>query len=157
MRLKWLNNPSGKHQKPCDLGLCKIKAEAKIATKAWTRKFRVTSRTTRPALLRALRPRNPSLPSLPGNGITVSTIGGALSQAVPFSPRGRRWRNAPDEGAVPDKVELLEPYPSPSASLPPLPQGERINLTSEIGSGFSEHAPTLKYQRHVLRDMPASP
>ena len=30
-RLKWLNNPSGKHWKPCDLGLCKSKPEAKTA------------------------------------------------------------------------------------------------------------------------------
>ena len=30
-RLKWLNNPSGKLRKPCDLGLCKSKPEAKIA------------------------------------------------------------------------------------------------------------------------------
>ena len=31
MRLKWLNNPSGKPQTPCDLGLCKNDPEAKIA------------------------------------------------------------------------------------------------------------------------------
>ena len=30
-RLKWLNNPSGKLRKPCDLGLCKSKPEAKTA------------------------------------------------------------------------------------------------------------------------------
>ena len=30
-RLKWLNNLSGKHQKPCDLGLCKSEAKAKTA------------------------------------------------------------------------------------------------------------------------------
>ena len=35
MRLKWLNNPSGKPQTPCDLGLCKIFPEAKTAAKAW--------------------------------------------------------------------------------------------------------------------------
>ena len=31
MRLKWLNNPGGKLQAPCDPGLCKIFPEAKIA------------------------------------------------------------------------------------------------------------------------------
>jgi hypothetical protein len=30
-RLKWLNNPSGKQQTPCDLGLCKSKLKAKTA------------------------------------------------------------------------------------------------------------------------------
>ena len=30
-RLRWLNNPSGKHQKPCDLGLCKNEVEAQTA------------------------------------------------------------------------------------------------------------------------------
>jgi hypothetical protein len=30
-RLKWLNNPSGKPQTPCDLGLCKCKPKAKTA------------------------------------------------------------------------------------------------------------------------------
>jgi len=35
MRLKWLNNPGGKPQTPCDLGLCKIFPEAKTAAKAW--------------------------------------------------------------------------------------------------------------------------
>gem|GEM_PF-3577790 len=36
-RLKWLNNPSGKLKKPCDLGLCKSSTEAKIPAKAWAR------------------------------------------------------------------------------------------------------------------------
>ena len=31
MRLRWLNNLSGKHQTPCDLGLCKNDPEAKTA------------------------------------------------------------------------------------------------------------------------------
>ena len=31
MRLRWLNNLSGKHQTPCDLGLCKNEVEAQIA------------------------------------------------------------------------------------------------------------------------------
>ena len=35
MRLKWLNNPGGKPQTPCDPGLCKIFPEAKTAAKAW--------------------------------------------------------------------------------------------------------------------------
>ena len=30
-RLRWLNNLSGKHQTPCDLGLCKNEPEYKIA------------------------------------------------------------------------------------------------------------------------------
>ena len=30
-RLRWLNNPSGKHQTPCDLGLCKNDPQAKTA------------------------------------------------------------------------------------------------------------------------------
>ena len=30
-RLKWLNNPSGKHQIPYDLGLCQSEPEAKTA------------------------------------------------------------------------------------------------------------------------------
>ena len=30
-RLRWLNNPSGKHQKPCDLGLCKHETGVKDA------------------------------------------------------------------------------------------------------------------------------
>ena len=31
MRLKWLNNPGGKPQTPCDPGLCKCKPKAKTA------------------------------------------------------------------------------------------------------------------------------
>ena len=31
MRLKWLNNPGGKRQTPCDPGLCKNDPEAKTA------------------------------------------------------------------------------------------------------------------------------
>ncbi|MGB3140306.1 MAG: hypothetical protein WBB16_05895, partial [Aestuariivirga sp.] len=41
----------------------------------------VNRRTTRPALLRRLRSRNPSLLSTPGNGITVSTKGEAVPGA----------------------------------------------------------------------------
>ena len=37
LRLKWLNNPGGKPQTPCDPGLCKIFPEAKTAAKAWAR------------------------------------------------------------------------------------------------------------------------
>ena len=40
LRLKWLNNPSGKQQTPCDLGLCKCQPEAKTAAKAWARNSR---------------------------------------------------------------------------------------------------------------------
>ena len=29
LRLKWLNNPSGKPQTPCDLGLCKCQPDSK--------------------------------------------------------------------------------------------------------------------------------
>ncbi len=36
-RLEWLNNPSGKHRKPCDLGLCKSKPEAKTAASSLKR------------------------------------------------------------------------------------------------------------------------
>ena len=36
-RLKWLNNLSGKLRKPCDLGLCKSKPEAKIAASSLKR------------------------------------------------------------------------------------------------------------------------
>ncbi len=79
MRLKWLNNPSGKPQTPCDLGLCKIFPEAKTAAKAWARISR-HSRTTRPAFCESLRPRNPSL-LCPGNGITVFTPGEAVPGA----------------------------------------------------------------------------
>ncbi len=78
MRLKWLNNPSGKPQTPCDLGLCKIFPEAKTAAKAWAQ-FASHRRTTRPAFLRRLRSRNPSLLACPGNGITVFTPGGAMA------------------------------------------------------------------------------
>ena len=35
MRLEWHGNPSGKHWKPYDLGLCKFNPGAKIAAKAW--------------------------------------------------------------------------------------------------------------------------
>jgi hypothetical protein len=41
-RLQWLNNLSGKHQTPCDLGLCKNEPEYKIAaflTKSATARF----------------------------------------------------------------------------------------------------------------------
>jgi hypothetical protein len=31
MRLQWQNNPSGKHQTPCDLGLCQSDPKAKTA------------------------------------------------------------------------------------------------------------------------------
>src|SRR5436190_23190598 len=39
-RLKWLNNPGGKPQTPCDPGLCKIFPEAKTAAKAWAQGLR---------------------------------------------------------------------------------------------------------------------
>ena len=85
----------------------------------------VTRRTSRPALLRRLRSRNPSLLACPGNGITVSTNGEAMPTLALLPSREKVARNAPDEGAVQDRAEMAEPYPSPSAALPPLPQGER--------------------------------
>ena len=80
MRLKWLNNPSGKHQTPYDLGLCKFNPGAKIAAKAWAqfastaglhdRHFRVGCAH---ATLRFFL--------YPGNGITVFTKGEAVPNA----------------------------------------------------------------------------
>ena len=58
----------------------KYEPEAEIATKAWAQ-FASTAGLTRPALSRRLRSRNPSLLLGPGNGITVSTKGEALSGA----------------------------------------------------------------------------
>ena len=56
-RLKWLNNPSGKLRKPCDLGLCKSEPEAKTAERG--RELRATSRNTRPAFCVGLAPTQP--------------------------------------------------------------------------------------------------
>ncbi len=61
MRLKWLNNPSGKPQTPCDLGLCKIFPEAKTAAKAWARAIAPTAGLHDRHFCESLRPRNPSL------------------------------------------------------------------------------------------------
>ena len=59
----------------------------------------VTRRTSRPALLRRLRSRNPSLLACPGNGITVSTNGEAMPTLALLPSREKVARNAPDEGA----------------------------------------------------------
>src|SRR5262245_25070366 len=54
-----------------------------------------------------------------------------LYAASSFSPCGRRWREAPDEGFSP-RTRLVETYPSSaSASLRHLlPQGEKGNSVS---------------------------
>jgi hypothetical protein len=92
MRLKWLNNPGGKPQTPCDPGLCKIFPEAKIAAKAWAQGLRQPPDDHDRHFCECLRPRNPSLLShYPGNGITVFTPG----EAVPFFFRHSGARRNP--------------------------------------------------------------
>jgi hypothetical protein len=61
MRLKWLNNPGGKPQTPCDPGLCKIFPEAKTAAKAWAQGLRQPPDYHDRHFCECLRPRNPSL------------------------------------------------------------------------------------------------
>jgi hypothetical protein len=81
MRLKWLNNPSGKHQTPYDLGLCKFNPEAKIAAKAWTRISRHSRTTTTGILARACVHATLRFFLYPGNGVTVFTKGEAMFNA----------------------------------------------------------------------------
>jgi hypothetical protein len=82
MRLKWLNNPGGKPQTPCDPGLCKIFPEAKTAAKAWAQGLRQPPDYHDRHFCECLRPRNPSLLFYySGNGITVFTKGEAVPDA----------------------------------------------------------------------------
>ena len=82
LRLKWLNNPGGKPQTPCDPGLCKIFPEAKTAAKAWAQGLRQPPDHHDRHFCECLRPRNPSLLShYPGNGITVFIPGEAVPDA----------------------------------------------------------------------------
>ena len=73
-RLRWLNNPSGKPQTPCDLGLCKIFPRGKNRRKSVDADFASTAGRHDRHFCESLRPRNPSL-LYPGNGITVFTKG----------------------------------------------------------------------------------
>ena len=73
----------------------------------------VTRRTSRPALLRRLRSRNPSLLACPGNGITVSTNGEAMPTLALLPSREKVARNAPDEGAFAATTQLHQTHPSP--------------------------------------------
>ena len=43
LRLKWLNNPSGKPQTPCDLGLCKCQPDSKNRRKSVDADFASTA------------------------------------------------------------------------------------------------------------------
>ena len=65
MRLKWLNNPGGKPQTPCDPGLCKIFPEAKTAAKAWAQVSRHSRTNTTGILARACVHATLRLLSLP--------------------------------------------------------------------------------------------
>ena len=53
--------------------------------------------------------------------------------ALPFSPCGRRWREAPDEGSAPRGARLASRDPSP---LTPLPQGERGMRVHHLRDAF---------------------
>src|SRR5436190_16366046 len=64
-RLKWLNNPGGKPQTPCDPGLCKIFPEAKTAAKAWAQGLRQPPDHPRPAFLRVFASTQPFATRLP--------------------------------------------------------------------------------------------
>jgi hypothetical protein len=82
LRLKWLNNPSGKPQTPCDLGLCKCQPDSKNRRKSVDADFASPAGRHDRHSCESLRPRNPSLFFLPsGNGITVFTPGGAVPNA----------------------------------------------------------------------------
>ena len=76
MRLKWLNNPGGKPQTPCDPGLCKIFPEAKTATKAWARAS-ANRRTTTTGILASVCVHATLRFFLPSE------------TALPFSPRAK--------------------------------------------------------------------
>ena len=76
MRLKWLNNPGGKPQTPCDPGLCKIFPEAKTAAKAWARAS--ANRRTTTTGISASVCVHATLRHLP-----------APETALPFSPRAK--------------------------------------------------------------------
>ena len=80
MRLKWLNNLSGKHRKPYDLGLCKFNPGAKTAAKAWTQFASTAGRHDRHFCVGCVHATLRFFPC-PGNGITVFTKGGAVPDA----------------------------------------------------------------------------
>ena len=81
MRLKWLNNPSGKPQTPCDLGLCKIFPEAKTAAKAWAQGLRQSPDYTTGISASVCVHATLRFFLYPGNGITVFTKGEAVPDA----------------------------------------------------------------------------
>ena len=62
-------------------GSARASPTAKTAAKAWTRDFASTAGRHDRHFCESLRPRNPSLPSTPGNGITVFTPGEAVPNA----------------------------------------------------------------------------
>jgi len=111
MRLKWLNNPGGKPQTPCDPGLCKIFPEAKTAAKAWAREIASQPDHHDRHFCESLRPRNPSLLTAFGNGITVSTKGGAMPSTCRHSGESRSphdVKGIPACAGMTNRVELIE-------------------------------------------------
>ena len=68
MRLQWQNNPSGKHQTPCDLGLCQSDPKAKTAASLYLRQ-RFSGKSDNPG-------------SCPGQAFPGVGGGRALSQTI---------------------------------------------------------------------------
>ena len=78
MRLRWQNNPSGKHWKPYDLGLCQSFPPGKNRRKSVGADFASQPDDTTGILARACVHATLRLPS-PESGITVFTKGKAVS------------------------------------------------------------------------------
>ena len=81
MRLQWQNNPSGKHWKPYDLGLCQSFPSGKNRRKSVDAGDRVTAGRPRPAFLRELASTQPFASYHPESGITVFNKGETMPNA----------------------------------------------------------------------------
>jgi hypothetical protein len=80
MRLGWQNNPSGKHWKPYDLGLCKNEPSGKNRRKSVDAGIASQPDDTTGIFARACLHATLRLPS-PESGITVFTKGEAMPNA----------------------------------------------------------------------------
>jgi hypothetical protein len=85
---------------------------------------------------------------------------------LPFSPCGRRWREAPDEGSPSESTEFAETDPSPvrdaSHRVHPLPQGERgrehsASLNPRPAESASARSPQTLATPRSARHAPSAP